>query len=694
MGISFPLKPSPVNFLKDYIMNFKIFKQAVANQFDSMSKNDLFRVDVTGDELWDVYLKSFPAGTDPIFRKRTEHDCNCCKQFIRAVGNVVAIVDGKIQTIWDGVVKNEPAYQAVTEALEAKVRTGKIVDAFFYFQCTAGTDNNFSKAEDGSVTQHNHFFVNIPARFVALNSLIPTKLNDVRTLKGVFERSLNEIDNETLDTVLDLISQNSFYRCQEHKFVVESFLKLKKEWKQSGLDVNTFVWSKIGTTPGGVAGIRNTVIGTLLTDIAGGGSIEDSVKAFEHKVAPANYKRPTALVTKKMIEEAKKKVQELGLESALQRRYANIDDITINNILFADRGTRLAQETDVFGELAKETVQAPKNFDKVEEVSIDKFLSDVLPRAKGLELYVESKHTNNLVSLIAPDDPSANNMFKWDNRFSWSYNGDLADSIKERVKKAGGNVTGDLCCRLAWDYSDDLDFHMREADGFDVNFRNRRQKSRCGGELDVDANGADGIRENPVENIFYDQVRTMKPGTYTLYVHNWARRSTGKGFDVEIDLMGDVYTISHEKVLGNNSQIDVAQIIVDAKHNVTVEPLLNSTSATKSVKVWGVNTNTFNKVNVAMLSPNYWDDQKGIGNKHFFFMLDGCINDGVARGFYNEFLNTELDKHRKVLEMVGTKLKTEKSDQQLSGVGFSSTQKTTFVVRVTGATQRVLKVVV
>ena len=52
-------------------------------------------------------------------------------------------------------------------------------------------------------------------------------------------------------------------------------------------------------------------------------------------------------------------------------------------------------------------------------------------------------------------------MFKWNNQFSWSYNGDMADSMKERVKQAGGNVTGDLCCRLAWEDKNDLDFEVR-----------------------------------------------------------------------------------------------------------------------------------------------------------------------------------------------------------------------------------------
>ena len=59
----------------------------------------LFLTNVSKDEMWETYLKSFPKGANPIFRERTEHDCNCCKNFIRAVGNVVEIVGNKVVTI-------------------------------------------------------------------------------------------------------------------------------------------------------------------------------------------------------------------------------------------------------------------------------------------------------------------------------------------------------------------------------------------------------------------------------------------------------------------------------------------------------------------------------------------------------------------------------------------------------------------
>jgi len=167
---------------------------------------------------------------------------------------------------------------------------------------------------------------------------------------------------------------------------------------------------------------------------------------FESKTAPTNYKRPTALVTKAMIAKAQETVNELGLTTALDRRYATIDDITVNNLLFADREAKKAM--NVFDQLTDSTAVDLKKLGKVEEVSIGDFLTKILPTAKSVDVLLENRHIGNLVSLIAPVDATAKPLFKWPNGFSWSYTGDLADSIKERVKKAGGSVTGKhLDCR-------------------------------------------------------------------------------------------------------------------------------------------------------------------------------------------------------------------------------------------------------
>lgn len=676
-------------------MQFVEFKAAIAKQYAAMQNTGvLLRASTERDPIWEAYIKSFPEGSNPIHIKNTVHDCSCCRSFIRTAGNAVAIVDGKLTTIWD-VAVNDSAYQTVADALHKYVLSQPITDEFLHYEAKIGTDKNREILAGGDVTTYEHFHVTLKPAFVATKSTIPTKLNKSRTAFQVFMRALTEITPEAIDTVLELIAQNSLYRGEEHKAAVAKFRDLQKMFKSitGTLEpklVEAIIWTSTKDKVNAAAVyIRNSVIGSLLVDLSTGVDLEQAVKSFELKVAPTNYKRPTSLITKAMIEKAQAKINELGLSSALGRRYAKLDDITVNNILFANREAKRVMAGDVFDMLAAKAPEKSKALDHIEEVTIDKFVNDILPNITSLEVLLENHHNSNLVSLIAPEDPTSGLLFKWPNNFSWSYTGDVADSIKERVKAAGGAVEGYLCCRLAWDYKDDLDFHMYEPDRFHIYFGTRRALSTCGGMLDLDANGADGQRDDPAENIYYKTNSRMKEGAYSLEVHNYNRRSDGRGFEVEIETGDATYNYVHEKIVKNNETVKIAKFNYTRDKGVE---LLTQLSASKAVKTfWQLPTQVFHPVDVMMMSPNCWDDNV-VGNKHYFFMLHGCTNPEKARGFYNEFLNSKLDEHRKVFEIVGSNMKTENAEGQLSGLGFSSTQRASLVVRVKGSFTRDLRI--
>jgi hypothetical protein len=679
-------------------VNFLTFKAAISAQFERMQAYQLYRVGIstaeqsTKDVLWDKYLSSFPEGSNPIFRERTQHDCNCCKNFIRAVGPVVAIIDSKLVSVWDVVLPDEPAYQAVADAMSKLVKAGKIEDYFLHFERKAGSEPTFEEIE-GKSKKWDHFFVNIKSKFVKDGAEIPSALAGPRETKQVFLRGLTEITDDALETVMELIDTNSLLRGEEKKFAVEQFIKTKKFFNKlkTAKARELFAWQESKLLPIQVARLRNDVIGTLLQDLSEGMDLEVAVAKFEDKVNGSKYQRTTALVTPAMVKKAQAKIKELGLLSALERRYAKLSDITINNILFADRAARKSITGDVFDELAADSATIKtKTLSKVEDIPIDRFIEQWLPKAESIEILFENKHRGNLVSLTAPVDPTAGQLFKWPNNFAWSYAGEVADSIKERVKAAGGNVTGDLCCRLAWDYADDLDFHMHEPSGDHIYFGTRRRLSRGGGTLDVDANGADGPVPNPVENIYYGDRRTMKEGEYILQVNNYNRRSSGTGFEVEIDFLGTVYTFSYAKALRSDETVLIARF--KYTHAKGIEIIESLPSNQRSQDAWGIKTQTFRKVNVMMLSPNHWDE-KAVGNKHYFFMLDGCMNSDSTRGFYNEYLKDDLREHRKVFEILGGKMKVLPAQEQLSGLGFSSTQRNSVTARVSGKVNRTINIV-
>jgi hypothetical protein len=678
-------------------LDFARIKTAVAAQFERMQRHPLFRVDIEPQALWDLYLTSFPPGSNPILRERTEHDCSCCRQFVRTVGNVVAVIDSEVISLWDIQVPGEPAYETVAAALAQAVKSHPIAAPFYHYGPIAGTDRNFEQIVDRAILW-THFHVNIDQRHVKPKDNITTLISALKSQHDVFLRSLQEITPESIETVLDLMAQGSLYRGEEHQALVRQFKDTKYRFDAlpDARSQDLYAWTATADVSGAVSRIRNTVIGTLLVDLSSGVDLESAVRSYESKVAPTNYKRPTALVTPAMVAKAKATLSEFGLLSALDRRFATLQDISVNDILFADRQTRRVLTGDVFDELTQTATSrtAAKDLSRVEEIHIDRFISEIVPRIDSLDVLFENRHQPNLVSLIAPCDPTARPLFKWDNNFSWSYAGELADAIRERVKQAGGNVTGDLCCRLAWYNFDDLDLHIVEPDRCHIFYANKQpiyQHLTSHGRLDVDMNAGHGTTREPVENIFYSDRSQIKEGLYHLYVNQYNRRETTNiGFECEIDYLGQVHRFTCDRPVTGN--VTVAKFRYTHKNGLEIVESLPSSQATRTV--WDLPTQTFHRVNLLLMSPNYWGNRP-IGNRHFMFMLDGCRNDGTARGFFNEFLNETLTPHRKVFEILGSKMKPVNQDapDQLSGLGFSSTRRDTVVVRVKGSFTRTLKIV-
>ena len=661
--------------------SFSVFKDAVNAQIQKMLARPLFVVDVERDELWNTYLESFPPGTNPIYRERTEHDCSCCRHFIRDMGGVVALVDDEIKTIWDVDLPEGSRYAPVAAALANRVATHRIKDIFLHDSRNVGTDHN-NEMIDGVVHTWQHFHCLLPNQLVVKRKDIATLKGRAREDKQVLKRSLTEISLESADIVSELIAQGSLYRGEEHAHIVQKFKEEKRAFDGCGYDKEAYCWLR-SRVLGSTGRFRNTVIGTLLSDLSNGVDLEDAVRMFESKVAPASYKRPKALVTKRMVENAKAKIVELGLEDSLPRRHAVIDDVDVNDVLFVDRSVRTGM--DVFDEIAAEHVN-PNKLNKVQEITIDKFMTDVLPLSTGLELLFENRLEKNLMTLTSPVNTSAPPLFNWDSGFSWSYNGEVADSIRDRVAKAGGSVTGALRCSLSWCNTDDLDLHLKGPKRMCIYYGNKRHPS--GGQLDVDMNVDNPVRD-AVENITWARKRDIPEGAYKLIVNNYRKRERKDvGFEVEIEFEGEIHTFNYPREVTGN--VTVAEFSYSKKDGVRITKSLPS--STSSREVWNLNTSQWQQVNFAMLSPNHWGD-KAVGNKHWFFILDQCRNPDSVRGFYNEFLKPELTEHRKVFEVLGSKMRAGYSDDQLSGLGFSSTQTNHVFCRVKGAFDRVVKII-
>lgn len=662
---------------------FSVFGKAVHNAFNTMLKNDnnkkekVFVVEVTGDDLWAHYLAAFPEGTNPIFRERTEYDCSCCRNFIKNIGAVVYADGSKLLSVWDVELEDE-TFKAVAASMSKFVKSLPIARPFIVSEPAYGAETT----NIGGETWH-HFHAKIPNLFMWKHNASNYVGERTEDMKGL-RRSIKEISDDALEQVSDLIDQDSLHKGPEYKWVIDSLRKLKRKYSElprSKRARELFLW--VNSSP--KTRFHSTVIGTLLVDLTEGVDLEIAVKKFEDKVSGTNYKRSKALVTQKMIDEAQKLVEKLGLEDSLARRYAVREDISVNDVLFVDGSVKKKLLGGAF-DAVKPTKKAVPELKNIEEISIKDFLKNVLPKADTVEVFVKNNHLPNFVSLIAPVHGDAKPLFKWDNAFSWSYDGEVTDSIRERVKKAGGKVDGDIRVSLSWHNADDLDLHMNNGSA-EIYYHNR---SEFGATLDVDMNGMDKRDDvAPVENIVWPRKENARPGRHEIVVHNYSKRSTANvGFEVEVEVMGQLYSYEHPTDLRSNATVTVGYIVVGRDGKITVEGLKAGSASNEK---WGVSTEVWTPVDLITKSPNFWNE-KAVGHEHVFFMLKDCKNEDGTRGFYNEYLRDELHEHRKVFEVVSGQLKVPYSKDQLSGIGFSVTKRDEIQVRVKGAINRVLTV--
>lgn len=328
-------------------------------------------------------------------------------------------------------------------------------------------------------------------------------------------------------------------------------------------------------------------------------------------------------------------------------------DVPVEQMIYVDRTVRehLNGSDKVFNELfnsVPDTIGL-KELNSAHEVTIDHFLSDILPKADRLEVFFDNAHKGNLMTLVTGSYETEDSLFHWNNNFSWAYNGDIADSMKERVKSAGGKVDGVLRFSIQWnddgEFSDsniDLDAHCYEPKGNHIYFSNMKNKKTLG-NLDVD------IREPrnriAVENITWPYLHHMDKGVYEFKVHNYSSAICKEGFSAQIEMNGEIHEFEYRKPIRGRNIVEVASVTLSGINKFVIEPYIKS-NKTVSI-IWNIETNKFHPVNFVMQSPNYWGEGEHKGNRHIFFIMNQCKNTEPVRTIFNEFLRRDLIQYRK-----------------------------------------------
>jgi hypothetical protein len=287
-------------------------------------------------------------------------------------------------------------------------------------------------------------------------------------------------------------------------------------------------------------------------------------------------------------------------------------------------------------------------------------------------------------------------LFKWGNNFTWAYTGNLTDSFKQKVKEFGGNVEGVLRFSIKWNESGkdnvDLDAHCKLPSGHI--YYGDKMDHRSGGCLDVDIQRPNsqvpGNDKTAVENITWGNKSKMPIGNYTFYVNQYCG-NLSDGFRAEIEFDGNIYSFDYPKEIRERQNVNVAVVTLDKNGTFTIKPSIECSNIPSTI--WNISTNQFVPVTSIMYSPNYWSTADvNVGHQHIFFMLDGCVNDENPSGIFNEFLVNELNENKRVMAALGSKLKVEDTNDQLSGLGFALDKRNEVIVKVIGTSERIIKI--
>lgn len=650
--------------------DFDIFSEEINSRLDELIKsgNPIVELDYEGS-LFEIYLNNIPEEYNPVFRVNRFFDGSADRHFINRIGNLAMITPNyRLVYLWD--FESKTFFENSRKEMLKVLKKCRIKNAFLTSFDMVGSGPN-KDSKDPRITW-THYKYKTPSEIRCSKHDIGDKLGKLNTQYNVFKRTMEECRLEDLESVIELGKDNSIYRASEFLGSLEKWHELKTKYNKKPSD--EFLWYNV-IKDGAYICYRNTVIGSLIDDLYNGVDLEKAVKSYESKVAPSNYKRPKALVTSKMVEDARAKLEEVGLLESIYRKAAKFTEIPTDKILFTSQESKSLSVFDDLKQDAELTVKKKLDLSKAKEVKFEDFIK-LLPKVSKIGLLPNPAVNSSKVVLTNSKNENIPTPFKWDNNFAWSYiESDTADSIVKRVKEAGGVVDGDIRFSLSWDNSDDLDLSFENNYYQKIYFGDKRT---LGGRLDVDANFSE-IVENPVENIYWSDINHLKDGEYRVSVNNYMLRSErNQGFKLQMEVLGEITTYSYP----DNDLRSVTTMLKITKKGNNIDVTYENPKLIKH----NLSGNKFIDIKNVIKSPNAWDGET-IGNEHIIFLADDVEVKFSVRGFYNEQLNSKLEEHRKVTEILGSKLKIDpvefESTDTVKGYGISTTSNNVFYLRLT-----------
>lgn len=365
-----------------------------------------FQTDVSGDELFDVFLRCLPHN------QRQHHTCNCCRSFFRHYGNLVTIgMDNLLYPVfWNiGSASVPQMYRKAVEQLSVRLRAAEIVGPFF------SAEKVFGRAEEGG---YEHFHATNPSVFKpgALTAYEQMALKKEHF--GTVERALVEYPATLVSQALALLNSEVLYRAARVigpvQFLATLHTNLKGVRKKSRR--NNVIWDAIANAPAGFCTPRSGMAGTLLDDLASGMDFDAVKRRFGEKMNPTKYMRPSAAPKVGNVKQANTLFDKLGLEDSMKRAWATINDV---DLLWKPSPTSPKRRQSPTAGFFDSVLPAPKAPRSVHggDMTWLRFARTILPEARSISVKLHSRMS--FAAITTEAIKNSPRIFQWDSPLAW-----------------------------------------------------------------------------------------------------------------------------------------------------------------------------------------------------------------------------------------------------------------------------------
>lgn len=393
----------------DHDLDYRATLRLLQQTFDMSADRPLFVLDVPPGALGQAFLAGLPAD------QRQHHDCRACLRFLDIVGPLALITDaGTISPFMRAIAAVAPgiygpAFMRVADVLRR--RSAPIAGVLVLEAGACRFGRELDVATDGR--RWSHFTIRVGHTGGLRPNVTETSHQASARLlheHGLVMQALADFTIEQLELAGALLRSDKFQRREKALPQLGWLIDLHHKSTNVPARRSALVWRAVATAPAGWAHVRGNVLGALLTDIADGLDHAAIAKRWNERMDPTQYQRPTAPVTEGNVAQAERMVADLGIASALQRRFARLEEI--DAVWKPAHLEAPARSPSVFGHLLKgkpsvQGVDLPPI-----TVTWVKFAATVLPDADLVE--VLAPRMGGFCALVTAVDPEAKPILQWD----------------------------------------------------------------------------------------------------------------------------------------------------------------------------------------------------------------------------------------------------------------------------------------